>query len=75
VALALAARRLGRWLTLACALAFAGLIYEAVREVSASSSSTAAVAFVAVPFVLLALLAVVVAVNEVMRFAIRKIGA
>lgn len=72
VALALAARRLGRWLTLLCALAFAGLIFETTREVSASSSSTAALAFVAVPFLLLTLLLVVVAGNEVVRLVVRQ---
>ena len=71
IALAFVARRLGRWLTLACALAFGGLILETAREVSESSSSTAAIAFVVVPFVLLALLLIVLAVNEGVRLVIR----
>jgi drug/metabolite transporter (DMT)-like permease len=71
VALAFAARRLGRWLTLGCVLAFVGVFVEVDREVSQSTSSTAALGFLVVPFVLLALLLAVLAANEVVRFAIR----
>jgi drug/metabolite transporter (DMT)-like permease len=71
VALAFASRRLGRWLTLGCVLAFVGVFFEVDREVSQSTSSTAALAFLVVPFVLLALLLAVLAVNEVARFAVR----
>ena len=71
IALAFAARRLGRWLTLGCVLAFVGVFFEVGGEVSQSTSSTAALAFLVVPVVLLALLLAVVAANEVVRFAIR----
>jgi hypothetical protein len=72
IALVVVARRLGRWLTLGCAVAFGGLILETMREMSESSSSTAALAFVVLPFVLLALLLVVLAVNEGVRLLIRR---
>ncbi|MGH3140612.1 MAG: hypothetical protein ACRDQE_12840 [Gaiellales bacterium] len=71
IALAVAARRLGRWLTLGCVVAFVGVFFDVNRQVSESTSSTAALAFLVVPFVLLALLLAVLAVNEVVRFVIR----
>jgi hypothetical protein len=67
LALAVIARRLSWWLTLAVALGFSALTLETAREMNDSTSSTASLALIIVPIALLMAVPILLALSEGVR--------